>query len=243
MAIQSADRDFRIGRVLTRSTSILFRHFLIFVLAGAAASLPAVLLTRLLGFEQSLTLSQSFDLSLPALAEVFVYALLAYLYFTVYDAAVITPAAFQARRLRPVGFGNALSIGLARVIPVVLLEIITILLVALAMLGLIVPGLVLMTMWFVGVPACVVERAGPWTSLRRSAQLTKGHRWKVFGLILFLGIVGEIAQALLEFMPMGDLLFGLFRAVWLPYWSIVVVMTYYDLRVTHEGVQQVEAID
>src|SRR5215475_5262435 len=36
-------------------------------------------------------------------------------------------------------------------------------------------------MWFVAVPACVEERLGPWTSLRRSRDLTKGHRWKLCG--------------------------------------------------------------
>jgi uncharacterized membrane protein len=54
---------------------------------------------------------------------------------------------------------------------------------------LIVPGLILYTMWFVGFPACVVERLGPWTSLRRSRELTKGYRWKVLALALLFPVL------------------------------------------------------
>jgi hypothetical protein len=35
---------------------------------------------------------------------------------------------------------------------------------------LVVPGFILMTMWFVAIPACVVEQTGPWKSLRRRPQ-------------------------------------------------------------------------
>ena len=41
------------------------------------------------------------------------------------------------------------------------------------------PGIMLMVRWFVAVPACVVERIGPSGSMKRSAELTSGHRWKV----------------------------------------------------------------
>ena len=48
-------------------------------------------------------------------------------------------------------------------------------------------------MWFVTLPACVLERTGPIRSLSRSAFLTKGHRWRVFGLILLVLLVNLIA--------------------------------------------------
>ena len=39
---------------------------------------------------------------------------------------------------------------------------------------LIVPGLILMVMWYVAVPVCVVERAGPIGSLGRSQRAHQG---------------------------------------------------------------------
>jgi len=53
------------------------------------------------------------------------------------------------------------------------------------------PGLIVFTMWFVATPACVVERLGPFRSMGRSRQLTKGHRWKIFGTIVLIFVGGE----------------------------------------------------
>jgi hypothetical protein len=240
VTIQSMESGFRIGQVLILSAKILSQHFLIFFLAGVVASLPAFLLIGRLGFEHSFTLSQSTTLSFPSLAEVMVLGVIQYVAFAVCNAAVITPAAFQAIRGLPVSVGGALKIGLNRVIPVILLEIVIVVLAGLAMLALIVPGLVLLTMWCVGTPACVVERTGPLASLKRSAQLTKGYRWKLFGLLLLLGVVSMVVQLLIEPVPMGSLLFG---AVSTTYWSIVLVTVYDDLCLIQEGVHHTEAVE
>jgi hypothetical protein len=132
---------------------------------------------------------------------------------------------------------------LSRFFPVILLALLMGVLFMLGFMLLIVPGLILITMWFVSTPACVVERTGPWTSLKRSAALTKGHRWKIFGLMILLIIVSLIVAGLLQLvLPqfgstilvlLGTLLWG---ALWTAYYSIAVVMTYNDLRVAKEGI-------
>jgi hypothetical protein len=53
-------------------------------------------------------------------------------------------------------------------------------------------------MWMVALPACVVEGLGPIKSLGRSANLTKGHRWKILGIFLVLNVVGGIMSGLLS---------------------------------------------
>jgi hypothetical protein len=146
-------------------------------------------------------------------------------------------------RMRPVSFGESLKVGLARFFPVVLLALLMGLLFMLGFMLLIVPGLILITMWFVSTPACVVERTGPWTSLKRSAALTKGHRWKIFGLMFLMIIVSLIVAGLLQvvlpqfgstiLVMLGTLLWG---ALWTAYYSIAVVMSYHDLRVAKEGI-------
>src|SRR5262245_27959728 len=52
-----------------------------------------------------------------------------------------------------------------------------------------VPATILFVIWLVAVPACVVEGAGPIASIVRSNGLTKGFRWKIFGIVLLLGLV------------------------------------------------------
>ena len=49
---------------------------------------------------------------------------------------------------------------------------------------LIVPGLFLLTIWFVGAPAIVAEGRGALEAFGRSHELVKGNGWQVFGVIV-----------------------------------------------------------
>ena len=49
-----------------------------------------------------------------------------------------------------------------------------------------VPGLIVMTVFFAAIPAAVAERLGPIDALQRSADLTLGHRLTVFGLFVMI---------------------------------------------------------
>jgi hypothetical protein len=237
MSARFAESDFRIGPVLTRSATILSRHFLIFFLIGVIANLPSVLLGQ--GGE---SLATSPTATSQGAVLLIIGGLLSFV-LSMISQAVMVHASFQAMRMRPVNLGESLKVGLSRVVPVFLLAILMGLLGGLAFLLLIVPGLIVMTMWFVSTPACVVERTGPWTSMKRSAALTKGHRWKIFGLLLLLVLLSLIVAGLMQVVLMqvgstilvllGTLLWG---ALWTAYYSIAVVMTYHDLRVAKEGI-------
>ena len=235
MSALFAESDFRIGSVLTRTATVLSQHFLIFFVIGVIANVPSVLIGQ--G-------SESVAANPTGQGAVFliVGGVLAFV-LSMLSQAVMVHAAFQALRMRPVSFGESLKVGLARFFPVVLLALLMGLLFMLGFMLLIVPGLILITMWFVSTPACVVERTGPWTSLKRSAALTKGHRWKIFGLMVLLIIVSLVVAGLLQLVlpqfgstilvMLGTLLWG---ALWTAYYSIAVVMSYHDLRVAKEGI-------
>lgn len=62
---------------------------------------------------------------------------------------------------------------------------------------LIIPGIIIMLMWSVAAPAVVVERDGVMRALSRSAELTKGFRWKILGLFLVLLVVYILLFALI----------------------------------------------
>jgi hypothetical protein len=59
----------------------------------------------------------------------------------------------------------------------------------------VIPGLILATMWSVAAPVVVLERPGGLRALRRSRELVHGNGWNVFAVILLLvilvGIVGS----------------------------------------------------
>ena len=81
---------------------------------------------------------------------------------------------------------------------------------ALVMLGflvLIVPGLILGVLLAVPVPVRTIEHAGLVQSCVRSALLTKGNRWPIFGLfvaVIVLEVVGDVAVNIV----MGDPVFA-----------------------------------
>jgi hypothetical protein len=56
----------------------------------------------------------------------------------------------------------------------------------------IVPGLVLLTIWSVVAPVTVLERPGIFAGFRRSRELVRGHGWAVFGVIvlIYLTVLG-----------------------------------------------------
>ncbi len=58
---------------------------------------------------------------------------------------------------------------------------------------LIVPGLILLTMWAVIAPAIVVERRGVFDAFGRSRQLVKGEGWPVFGTVVVAYLITFVA--------------------------------------------------
>jgi hypothetical protein len=109
-----------------------------------------------------------------------------------------------------------------------------------------IPIVVIVTVCFVTTPACVVEERGPFGSMGRSAQLTSGHRWRIFGLeLLLVGLllISSIFIGLLdwELRAVAGPLLGattglLWNAVWVALYAVMVAVAYHDLRVAKEGI-------
>jgi len=68
---------------------------------------------------------------------------------------------------------------------------------------LIIPGFILLLMWAVAVPALVIERDGVASAFRRSAELTKGARWKILGLFLLLAAIYWLLSTLVGLVGLG----------------------------------------
>jgi hypothetical protein len=71
------------------------------------------------------------------------------------------------------------------------------------------PAIILAVAWAVSAPATVLERRGPLGGLARSSQLTKGRRWSIVGLFLFVMIVWAVVLApvaVATHMTMSELL-------------------------------------
>jgi hypothetical protein len=68
---------------------------------------------------------------------------------------------------------------------------------------LVVPGLILLTIWSVIAPVIVVERSGVIDAFGRSRALVKGSGWQVFGVIVVVFLITAIASGILGAIGMG----------------------------------------
>jgi uncharacterized membrane protein len=228
--------EFRVGQVLATSLSILFRNLFQFLLLSGLASLPYLIIYANL-------YDQPTGAATPKFGPTFFLAILLGFVLTALCQAVVLYGAFQVMRNRSFQIGESLSKGLERFLPVVGTSLCQGLAISFGAVLLLVPGFILLAMYYVALPVCVVERLGPFQSLRRSGALTKGHRWKVFGLAILLmislGIVSSIIQALLAvFQSTAVLIAGMFiwEALARAAEAVVAVVAYHDLRVAKEGV-------
>lgn len=242
---------FSVGPVFSRAFSTLFGHPALFFGLTFVAWVPGTLLQLLWGtkgnpFAKFAIWIISFSLSM------IVQGATAY-------------AALRVLRDEEATIGSSFSNGLSRLGSLVLLSLFVgvayflggLVLLGLptilagyfgAMLGLLLLFIaipIVMCMWYVAVPACVVERLGAFESLQRSAALTKGYRWKVFGLltlvaIAFFVIFGIGAIALHLFFFWSKIAAALATQVLLlipqAFWCVMIPITYYSLREAKEGV-------
>jgi len=151
---------------------------------------------------------------------------------------------------RKAGIGGMLAQGWAHWWKLFLINICVGFMVGLGTIALIVPGIMLLIRWSAAVPAEIMETKGVFGSMGRSADLTKGRRWSIFGL----GLVVFIIIILVEILVAAILIPGasfiravnqpLFRYAVAPLISVITVplsaagtaSLYFELRSTKEGV-------
>jgi MFS family permease len=258
-----SEGDLRVGDVLSRAWAVFSGNFLKFIAVTGLAALPSLLISNS-------SVSDAENLYLDTGLSLFAAFLTVAL--TVLSQAIVFYGAFQDMRGRPFSLADGLRVGLGRLFPLIGLAVVVGLAViallgacflfvapVLIFAGFIILVVMLLLMWSMGIPACVVERLGPFCSLARSRALTKGHRWKILGLLLLTLIIGAIVGAIVGAV-MGTVLahgpagsFGaaatqtiglIWDAIWTAFFAVVMVVTYHDLRVAREGVdtEQIAAV-
>jgi len=252
---------FRVGNVLGRGFTTLFRNIHKFGAIAVLLSMPYMLVTWYALQGPSGIHPIVWTISL--LMVVFVLPQLA--------TAAIAFGTYEAINGRRIGTWQCLVGGLRALLPVIGVVILSSLLVLLAgspvllaiwaiddfgarailILLLLVPVLIAVTMLWVAVPACVIERPGVVRSIRRSFTLTKGNRWRVLGILLILWLILWFLTIVISILVMGGGLGGgatltspgvrapvLNGAITVIYTLLSAVMTtaaYHDLRMAREG--------
>lgn len=242
--------EFRVGRVLSRSFSTLFRNFVPFMLLALVISAPPYVYGILYNIPESM------DFGNPAFGGYSagdVVMTLAQILLAYILTAALVYGTIQHLRGRDVNIGECFGKGLSMILPVLGVAFVSVLLMLIGFVALVIPGIIVVTMLWVAIPAAVIERNGL-SALSRSAELTKGYRWRIFVLLLaliFIMILLSLplgaASGFLVFNAMsgGDgfatsmtilMAFNWILASFTGALSAVVyAVSYHDLRVAKEG--------
>ncbi len=138
--------------------------------------------------------------------------------------------------------GDCISVGLSRLLSVFAVGLLSGLIIVLGLFAFCIPGLIFMAMYYVAVPAAVIEQPGVMASLRRSSDLTDGYRWSIFGLAIIVGLLGGAAGAFAEMLGVaagpliGAILSAVAECVATAFGATAAAVAYYRLRLTKEGV-------
>jgi hypothetical protein len=152
---------------------------------------------------------------------------------------------------QPTDIGSSLRFALRRLGSLVWLEIMTFVLLALAFIALVIPGIWLYAAWSVAVPALLIEGCRGWGALSRSFRLVRGRWWPAAGVLLVAAVMTSIVSGAIEGVLVGislssnasvvltvvviSLAAGLSAVLTRPFLAAVTTVLYYDLRVRHEG--------
>ncbi len=232
---------FDMGRVVSRTFGVLGANLLPFLLLGAAGAAPRALMlwaTRTYITDPSVAGVLTLPITIvAALAGCLVQA-------------AITRKAYQSFSGKDSSFGDMLGTGVQALFPLFLMSICVGFMVGLSTLAFIVPGFILATRWAAAGPALIVQKLSPFEAMGRSADLTKGRRWPIFGLLIayFLALAAiEIALVAVSGASLTTFsktlnggLYGLLvvpalNAITVPITAAGATSIYYELRATRDG--------
>ena len=242
--------SFDIGQVVNRTFGVIGRNLVSFGVLAVLASIPEAVLNVFVMQQAAgaaagnpayfLTASYWLILLASTVTSIVLNCVL--------QAALVSGAIIDLNGGRA-SFGQMLTTGLKAFFPVVAIAILSALAEAVGIILLIVPGIMLAVAWTVVVPVRIVEDKPIFECFGRSAALTKGHRWAIFGIAIVFYIGVGILSAMLrpvlgltmtagvaEVSIIGVLFTGAVRVVTAVVAATGVACIYYELRTGKEGV-------
>jgi hypothetical protein len=225
---------FRVGEVLGDVFSVFFDNLLPFILIAALVTAPLFVLLTIMSASRSR----------EAVIAAGVIVLIQWVALTPLVTGAVTFGVVQELRGREASIGECLSRGLSSLGKIFVTALLQSLAVGLGSLLCLVPGLIAAAAFSVAVPAVLEEPSGAADALRRSADLTRGHRVEVFVVLLAIGIIQfGLGKALALVMPASGktLIAAMLPSLALSPLSTSLAATaaavmYYRLRSSKEGI-------
>jgi len=191
MAIaETAAPRFEMGRVVKRTISVIGNNPITFGILSLVVGIPLLALQLTSPFATGgISGENPFNASVLRYSGLFWFV---YLLCSFVLQAGIVHGTVTYLNGRAASLADCLSTGISFLLQLALMTVLMFLAFVAGAMLLVIPAIILMMMWFVAVPACVVERTGVPGALGRSRALTRGYRWPIFGLYvayIFFGVM------------------------------------------------------
>jgi hypothetical protein len=206
-SVEASARTKRIhvGEVIGETFSIYGRHFV--ALIGSA-----IILFLVVGVVTALLSGPSRDsLSFGELLLVLLAVIIRLAATALYTGFVVRLVEDARDGRRDITIGRLFSSAAPAIVPLIAMSILFGLGVGIGLILLIIPGLILLTIWAVTAPAIVVEGAGAIESFGRSRELVRGDGWSVFWTIVVVWVITAVITGV--FGLIGDALEGIWYGV------------------------------
>jgi hypothetical protein len=242
MAAEPGTVQFSIGRVFGDSFGVYARNFVSFTALALVIGLVSLVFQLVILTPMMIAGTQ--DPARMNWGLVFFGSVIPMVVNAVTQATIIY-GTFQDLRGQRAGIGACIARGLSSIVPVIIGSILLSLAVGIGFVLIFVPGLILLIMWWVYIPAIVVESKGMIEAFGRSRELTRGRRWHILGIALIVGIVTIVislaigkalqADATGQVSTVGSIIQYAFLSVLTAFNAVLVAVGYYYLRAEKEG--------
>jgi len=156
--------------------------------------------------------------------------------------AILAHGTYAQLRAQPASLGSILDQALERILPLLFIGLAFGVMVGLASLALLIPGIYVAAVFFVVMPVAVVEKINIQEAFARSAELTKGFRWRLAGLVLLIVLLAILWRAVSS-LAFDVLLIDIDAVFWsamaggyvlqaivTAYFAVFVTVAYHELR-------------
>jgi len=234
-----------IGRILTRAFGAIGRNPALFIgIAVICLIIPSQAIRMLVMPTIVSGVAPNPLTMLPYTSTVALFGVV----FNVIVQAMLTHATVTDLNGRRPLLSDCFKVAVPLILPLIGLGIVVTFGIGIGFALLFVPGVIVALMWSVAVPALVEERSGVFASLGRSRALTKGSRWRLFGLFLIAGILLYLPSGLISALAGGlqgtrlasplspaAILVGIVSGLAAMLLATIVAAAYVELRTVKEG--------
>ena len=230
------NEQFGVGSVLGMGFRVYARNIIAFTLITAVLYIP------LIGYTTWFINSDT--ASVDSLLKFGLIVLALQLVLDSFVTATLTYGVVKELQGQRASIGSCIVVGFKRMLPALGVGLLTGLAIIGGLILLIVPGIIAACMLYVATPSSVIEQPGVFGALRRSRELTLGHKGGVFGIRFMLWLIGwgigKIEEAAFTPHTFADMKTSMYinlgiQVILGTLAAVVAAVAYYALRAEKEG--------